>query len=508
MDKKKSIINIVISVISKIITMAIMIVSRKALLQYLGEEALGIYSLYTNLIGVLAVAELGIGVSITFSMYKPIVEGESDSISSLYYLYKKIYLVLSIIVFFLGLIITPFLSVFAKGSSGDIDIQLPFIIFLASTCISYFYAQKTSLINAFKDNYINLIIETIVKVLALIMQLLLLGVIKTMEVYTLAILVSTLVQWIVTNFVYNSKYKRYINGNRTLKPEIKKEVITNTKAMIYHKLGTLMVNTASGLIISSFLSVIILGIYSNYLIIMTGMISVLSLVFSSTTSIIGHSFVKNDKESFYKNFRFFHMINFILALVFFIGFLSVIQPLLTLFFPESELLSDQVVFIFTITYFVQFMRQVTLTFRDASGLFYYDRYKPLIEGIINVIISLVLVNILGLVGILIANLLTTIFICHTVEAHIIYKYGFGRQNTKFLLYNLILLIIFIMVGTVTVQLVTYFEGPLLSVILYSGILSLMLSFTTLLILSIFIKDFRLLFKSILNRINKIIKHDV
>lgn len=126
-------------------------------------------------------------------------------------------------------------------------------------------------------------------------------------------------------------------------------------------------------------------------------------------------------------FKQIYVLNFVIAFIFFFGFFVVIDPLIIILFEEASVLPRDIVLIITINYFVQFMRQATLTFKDASGLFYQDRFKPLVEGIVNLILSLILVYILGIQGVLIATIFTNLFITHTVEPFVLYRYGFESK---------------------------------------------------------------------------------
>src|SRR5690554_3734071 len=151
MNRKKATLNISIGIIARFITLFIALLSKSFVVRVLGNEANGLYSLYVSILGVLSIANLGIGTAISFSMYKPIHEGNKDQISALYYLYRKFYFIILLIMLGAGLLLTTVVPYFAKNHSGDINIYITYVVFLISVVITYTFGHKLSFINAYKD---------------------------------------------------------------------------------------------------------------------------------------------------------------------------------------------------------------------------------------------------------------------------------------------------------------------------------------------------------------------
>ena len=320
MDKKRSILNISVSVSFKMLVLVLAILSRRFLIKYVGNEANGLYSLYTSMIGFLAIADLGIGTAINFSLYKPIVEGNTTKVASLYQVYKKIYFVVGTIIFLVGLALLPTLPYLAKDYSSDYNLYLTFFIMLCSIVITYAFSAKTSLINAHKNDYITTTINGIGLVLRHGVGILVLVYFHSFEFFLLAMIAAALLEWALTELITRKKYRDIISmGPVPLDKETKQEIVKNSKAMFMHKIGDVLVNTADSVIISAFISVGILGFYSNYVTIMTAMTSLLLLFFSPLTAIIGHMCAKKDLEEEKKYFWFMYFFNFVLGLVFFLG---------------------------------------------------------------------------------------------------------------------------------------------------------------------------------------------
>jgi len=469
MNKRKALINILTSTIFKVIIVIVTIFARSILMRQIGEEATGLFSLYTSIIGFLAIAELGVGTAITFSMYKPIINGDKDTVSALYYLYRKIYLIIFTIILAIGLLLTPLVPLLAKDNTGMFNIYGTYLLFLSAQLITYLYAHKTSFINAYLDNYITTTIHSIGLIIAAILQISVLYVTKNFTYFFVAILVGNIFQWVVTGTVFSKRYKKHINDNKILDKSIKNDVVVKVKALFLHRIGGLLVNTTDSIIISAFIGVSLLGFYSNYVAIMVGMVSVLSLIFTSITSIIGHSFAKNTKDIYLKQFKLIYTINFIVGFVFFLGYYMVIDPLVIILFDNTAFLPRDLVLIITLNYFIQFMRHTTLTFKDASGLFYQDRFKPLVEGVANVILSLILVNFWGIKGVLVATIATNIFITHIVEPHVLFKYGFEKKAKNYYLINYSFIGFFALVLTIIYFIPLYtFSNNYIAILIYGS----------------------------------------
>ena len=383
-DKRRSALNISVSILSKILLLIASLLIRRLLIRYLGNDVNGLNSLYTNIIGMLSVAELGIGSAIAYSMYKPIVENEERSVSALYNLYKKLYLIIGAVIFGLGIVLLPFLPWFINDyESVTVNVYWTFFLTLVSVVLSYLYSAKASLIEAHKNNYITTIILTIARLVKSILQIAVILIWKSYMVFIICMIVETLIIWLLTESVVRRNYGIIIRSNERVDKATHNQVSRNVKAMMMHKVGTVMVKTVDGIIISAFIGVVILGKYSNYVLIATTMSGIISLIFSPLTSIVGHLCARGTREEDKRWFEHFYSLNYILGVVFFLGYFAVIEYLVGMLFGPGLGMSRSIVFIITLNQFTQYMRNTLLLFRNASGTFYYDRWKPVAEGVVN-----------------------------------------------------------------------------------------------------------------------------
>lgn len=443
MDKQKSILNVTISVASKIVTLVLAVVVRRLLIDRCGNDVNGLYALYVSIIGFLSIVELGVGGAITFCMYRPIVEGDNDKVSALYHLFRKLYLLIGGAILLGGILIAPFVPFFVNDHAQvGTGITGTFIIMLISVVITYLFVAKSSLINAYKNNYITTTINSGGIIVQYLLQILILIVSSSFSWYLACRIMATAVQWSLTNLFVDRNYRHIIVRKSKLDKSGEKEVAQKIKAMFLHKIGLLLINSTDSLIISAFVGVAVLGKYSNYTLIQTSMNDVIILVFTSLTSVLGHLYAEKSRATAKAYCYGFHLINFMIGIVFYLGYYAVIDNLIEILFGTDLVMSKSVSAVITLNGFVQFLRSSTLTFRDATGTFYNDRWKPLIEGIVNVLLSVLLVKQIGVVGVIAATILTNLLISHIVEPYVLYKHAFSASPKGYYIRNYGMILLF------------------------------------------------------------------
>lgn len=475
MDKRKSILNVSVSVGSKLITMVMVILVKRMLIQTCGNEVNGLNALYLSIIGFLSVAELGVGTAITFCMYKPIVNGDQNKVSALYFLFRKLYLIIGGVILVSGVAITPLMPYFARDyAQFDIDFYSTFLLMLVSVVLTFVFGAKTALINAYKNNYITTAISSGGTLLQYLLQILVLLLTKSFHLYLLCRSITALVQWLATEIAAKRRYASIISNRQKLDVQQKQELTKHIKAMFMHNIGMVLVNTVDGIVISAFVGIVALGEYSNYTAILTSMTGVLKLLFTSLTSVVGHLYVSHNKETSRRYCEAFHIINFMVATVFFLGYYAIADTLIAMLFDEELIIARSVSFCITLNGFVQYMRYSILLFREATGTFYYDRWKPLLEGLTNVILSILLVKWFSISGIIIATIATNLLICHVIEPYVLYKNAFLYSPKRYYVQNYSMILLFAG-AMVVMSILRYDAGYTFVSFLSNGAISLCIS---------------------------------
>lgn len=432
MDKRKSILNVSVSIFTKLILTVSVIVVRRFLIRYCGNEANGLNDLYISILGFFAIAELGVGSAVCYCMYRPIVDGEADKVAALYQLLRKLYWAIGGVILLGGLCVSPFLHIFARDYAQlGWNLQFNFLLMLASVVITYLYGAETTLINAYKNNYITTAINSLGMLLQQVLQIIVLVWTSSFTWYLACRIVAALLQWCVAKIIARKKYRALMQRKARLEKETVAEVVKNLRALFMHKIGGFLVNTVDSVVVSSFVGVVVLGAYSNYAAIMNGVGNLLRLAFSSLTSVVGHLYVEKTKQTTRRYFDVFHTLNFMLGVVAYLGYYAIIDDLVALLFAEDLIMARSVAMAATMNGFIQFLRHSTLLFRDATGTFYYDRWKPLFEGLTNLGLSILLVNKIGVTGVIVATVITNLLVCHIVEPYVLHKYAFEVSPKKF-----------------------------------------------------------------------------
>lgn len=480
MDRKRSALNIAVSIIFRFLILVTSLITRRYLIQYIGNEINGLDSLYASILGFLSVAELGVGTAIVFCMYTPIVEKNNEKVAALYQLFSRVYWIIGGVILAVGTVFMFFIPYIAKDYAQlEVDIYRTFFLTLVSVVLTYAFNSKLSLINAYKQNYISTAISSSGVVLQYILQAIVVVFTSSYELYLICKIFTVLLQWGVTDYVTRKKYAHIVSMSRQ-KVDIvtKRDIMRNIKALFLQRIGGILVDSTSSIIVSAFIGVVVLGKYSNYSMIAVAVISIISLFFTPLTSIIGHVYVEN-KDALRNYFAIFYGINFILGLVFFVGYYAIIDNLVELMLGNNLQLSRSISFVITLNYFVKFMRQSYILFKDATGTFFEDRWRPLIEGSINIVLSIVLVVLFrnicgeeyGVVGVCLATIITNLTVCHTMEPYVLYKKIFKSSAKPQMIKNLLLTGVFVFALLIMDVLRQSFDNHFAEM-LVNGILSL------------------------------------
>ena len=494
MDKRKSALNVYSSLASRIILLIAALYVRRLLIRFIGSDVNGLNYLYTSIIGMLSVAELGVGSAIVFSMYVPIVAGDTRKVSALYCLYGRLYRIIGCVIFAGGLVTMCFLpKLIGDYESLSVNVYSTFLLTLISVVVSYLYSAKTSLIEAHKDNYITTSILTFSRLIRYGLQIAAILIWRSYTIYLFCQILDTLIVWMLTEAAVRRRFSDIISMKESADSQTLSEVSRNVRAMFMHRIGTIMVSTMDSLIISGFIGVVILGKYSNYMLIAGVVSGTIALFFTPLTSVVGHLCAENDPDKTKRYFDRFYCLNYVLGVVFFLGYYAVIDHVIRICFGPGLEVTSAVSFIITLNQFISYMRNSSLLFRNASGTFYNDRWKPIAEGIANLILSLIFVNIFPepyrVVGVIVATIITNLTICYVVEPFVVFRNVFDRSPKPFYLRSYMYVLIFATLLVVMDHLKRSCESDIQG-LLANGFISVLLSIMTFAVLAAADRGFR------------------
>ncbi|MGL4875396.1 MAG: lipopolysaccharide biosynthesis protein [Clostridium sp.] len=443
--------NIIYAISGQSISIIINFISRSIFIKILGEYFLGLNGLFLNVISVLSLAEMGIGSAIIYGLYEPLVNGDNRKVSKLVRFYKKAYKKIGIIVSVMGLLLVPLLKYIVKDTNGlnENYIRIIFILFLINTVITYFYSYKRTLLIADQKAYVDTLYKYSFFIVLNIIQIIILVLTKNYILYLIAQICIT--------FVENYRVARKVNEiypwleleKEELEREEKNKLVKNVKALLLHKIGGVLVLSTDNIIISSFVGIIWVGIYSNYLLVTSAINSIIGQVFVALTGSVGNLTNSESKEKAYEIYKVINLINYWIVAVCSICVYININDFINIWIGEEFILSSYIVLIICANFYITGMRKAVSVYKDTYGLFYQDRYKAIVEGILNIIISVVLAIKLGLSGVLLGTLISSILTCFWIEPYVLFKYGFKIKLKNYMKKYLMNLVLAIIVGGVS-----------------------------------------------------------
>ena len=401
---------------------------RTTILYIMGTLYMGLDGLFVSILGILSLAELGVGSALTYAMYKPLAEGDDSQICALLQFYKKCYRIIGCVILAIGLALLPFLEFFIKGDyPEDTNIYALYLIYLSNSALSYFlYAYKSSLLTAMQRFDIVSNINSIIYIIQAVLQVGLLITTKNYYFYVLVMPVFTIIINLVTEW-YSVKHYPHYKCCGTLPAEQQKAIMVNVKGIIFQKIGGVVLTSVDSVVISAFLGLNLLAIYNNYYYVILALFSFMAIIMQSMIPSVGNSCATESREKNFENFRKFNFMYMWIAALGSSFLLCLYQPFMKLWVGEELMLPFPYVVMFTTYFFVFKWMDMLHVYLEASGIWWQTRYIPLIAAAFNLVVNILLVKMIGLPGVIISTIISILFI---------YNLGYLSAMLKLYFYKL------------------------------------------------------------------------
>lgn len=454
---KNTLRNIAFGSINRIINIILPFISRTVILYVMGTQYLGLSSLFSSILSFLSLTELGIGSAMIYSMYKPIAENDYATIRALLNLYKKIYRIIGIIILMLGLCLIPFLTVLVPEKLPDgINLYLLYIIYLINSVLSYWlFAYKNAMLQAYQRDDINSKIASVITPVSYLVMLVSLVVTKNYYAYVLWLPFFTVGTNILRLYLVNKEFPG-IEPEGNVDPELKKSIFKKTSALIGTKLNTVVLNAADNIVMSAFLGLTAIAIYGNYHYVMSSIIGFLGIAYSSMTAGLGNSLQTESLDDNYRNFEKFSFINSWLVGWCTICLVCLYQPFMKIWVGEDLMFPFYAVCEMGLYFWIYQIRKIPVVYKDAAGIWWEDRYRPYVCMVVNVVLNIVLVQFIGISGII----LSTVFslgISIPWENSTIFKHVFLRSSRSYYKKMFLNTSAMLFAGVVTLGVCTMFD---------------------------------------------------
>lgn len=445
--------NIVFGLLNRIVNIIFPFIIRSVLIYSMGADYLGLNTLFSSILQILNLAELGLSSAIVYNMYKPVAENNTEMVCALMALYRKLYRAIGLIVLGVGLILIPFLPRLINGSyPSEIHLALVYIIYLINTVISYlFFAYKTAIWNACqKVSTINNISSAIVVIQSLV-QVVILLTLHNYYIYIIVMPFCTLLNNIVISRMTEKYYPQYLCRG-TVPKEISYSIRRRVKGLVITKVCTTTRNSLDSVFISSMIGLTAVAVYSNYYYIMASIFSITGIIISSMTSSVGNSIVTESVEKNYYDMRKFNFSFSWITGLCTICLLCLFQPFMKLWVGEEMMYNMPIVILFCVYFYSLCLGSVRSAYHDAAGLWWEARYRAILETVMNCVLNYILTLMLGVVGTILSTILSILIINYGYGTSIVFKYYFkGISMKQYYIDHFFYTIITIIVAIVTYE---------------------------------------------------------
>lgn len=497
--KSKILLNVKYGVLSQIVKTLLQFASRKVFIYFLGIELLGVNSLFASILSILSMTELGVGSAVAYSLYKPIADKDSKKIAGIMCLYRKVYRIIGFVVLGIGIVLLPFIPMMVNTTDNIPFIRVMFFIVLLKTALTYLlYAYSQTFLIASEQKYEVDKTISLFYIITNICEICVLFLIRNFIAYLIIEMLCLIGQQYT---IYKKAYKQYpdimcARGVQLEKSE-KKEIWKNVYGLSINKFAGAILSSIDNVIISTFISTTVVGIYSNYTMILAAATGIISMVFTSVTANVGRKFANKSisEEHFYIMFY----LNFLICGLSTALFYLLINDFISIMFGKDLVLDNVAVLAITINMLVSYMGQTIQVFKDASGIFWYGKYRPLVTCIMNIVFSIILVKPFGIAGVVIATALSRIFTTVWFDPYLVFKHAFSKGTRRY--WATYFLYIFVIASAVclTNLVFTLFKLNSGSIVIFvtKTVMAIVLCSIVMLLGTVWMKETKMIFKMIL-----------
>lgn len=463
---KKSIRNILYKVSNVLLTLVLMFGVRTLFINTLGVTYLGLNGVFRNIFEFLSLAELGIGSAISFRLYEPLSNQNERRIAALMRFFKKAYNVISLLILGMSLALLPFLNMIIRDPVDDVNIYLVFFIYVAQTLSTYlFFAYKLTLLKADQREYIISKYGNYVVIGTSLTEMFILYFFQSFIGYLLVLVLSNIIKnWLVSRQV-DKDYAYIYDYDDTIDKGELKEMFKDFFSAFLYRINTVVLNATDNLVLTYFVGLDTVGYYSNYILITSNLKNFLRPVLNSVKASLGNFIAQKSKEESYEIFKMTNVLTFILYGGASIGLFILTNRFITLWIGEEFLLSQLFVLLLALEFYFRGVTLFLAQIRNAMGLFQQLKYRPVLSILLNLVLSIILVQFMGIEGVILATISATVLTNMIIDPIVIHFYGFNSKPFIYYLKNLYCIALMTFTGFAAYTVTNLFSDSLLGLFL-------------------------------------------
>lgn len=454
MEKKdsrthKAVKNISYNILNQLITLVLSFISRTVFIWGFGVGYLGINGLFGDILSLLSMADLGFSTAMTYSYYKPLAKKEFNKISELTNFYKKVYNIIAIVIAIIGLCIIPFLPKIINLENDIENLNLYYLLSLSSVVVSYLCVYKTTVLTADQKGYIVTKVSIFANTLKTILQIVSIIIWKNYIIYLAIGTFVAIGNNIYASYISTKHYPYIKNKSASISLEEKKDIFKNLGSVFLYKVSSVLLNATDNIIISIIVGTSMVGFYSNYLLLQTKITSIISIIFTSMTSGIGNLIVTEGIKKRYQIFQSEQSLSYIICGITVPCYVLLVNDFIAIWLGTSYQLDIFVVLAIGLNMYLACVLQPLWSYREATGLYRKTKWIMIICAALNLILSIILGNIFGVFGIIIASGISRVLTYVWYEPYLLFKEYFGISSKVYysgIILNFLLIVIMIYFG--------------------------------------------------------------
>lgn len=442
--------NMYTGLIYQLLVLIFRFLTRTVFISCLGEKYLGINGLFSNILNLLSLADLGVGAALVFALYKPIAEKNEERQKVIVDYLHKLYVYIGIIIIIAGIMLLPMLKFIIKDNVDFINLNVVFLIYVFQIASTYlFYPSKTEFLCANQQRYVYNNIANLIVILSNISQIIVLIIFKNFIIYLITIIFFNILQAYLVSKKTDKMYP-FIKktSEKKLSKAEKKEIFKDCGSLAIYRINYVVLIATDNIIISKYLGLTTVGIYSNYTLITNSIVNVLSTFFDSITASIGNLHAKTEKEKDIFIFKITNLITITMFGIFAIGIYVLANDFILIWLGEDYVLSNSFVLILAINLYIEGLRKLLSTYRTSYGLFRQAKFIPFFGILVNIVVSIILVKKIGIFGVLLGTLISNVITFMWYDPYAIYKYSFKKNPLNYYAQNILYFGLFCIVGLI------------------------------------------------------------
>lgn len=428
--RKKSVRNILSGVICKLLLMIMAFATKTIFIRLLGAEYNGINGLYSNILSILALSELGVGNVLTFSLYDALRKNDQLKVCSLVSYFKKIYGIIAGVILGIGITLIPVLNYIVNSNIAQNEAIIYYLLYLLNSSISYIAVYKSTVIIADQNGYVSNVCDAVLTFMMYGMQIFYLLVFHDFLGYLIIQLMCTIGKNLLLSMVADRLYP-YLSEMKPNKNLIEKnQIFANIKATFLYKISVVILNNTDNILISIIVGTVYVGYYSNYYMILSYIVALIGIFITGFMASLGSLNAEDNMKSSYAMFNILLLIFSFIGAIIACCFTNCMQPFVALWLGKKNVMPFIWVIVIVFNIYLEEIMNPVWIFRETMGLFQQIKYLMLITAGLNLVLSIVLGNLWGVPGILIATSISKILSQYWYEPRLLFKEKFKCNSVK------------------------------------------------------------------------------